>query len=315
MFIRQLEYLVTLAREKHFARAAEACHVSQPALSSAIRTLEAELGLVIVERTRRFVGFTEDGERVLGWARQTLASLQNMRQDASAAQVNLIGTLRIGAIPTVMPVTTRMLAPCMREHPHMHYEVRSLSSDAILRQLDEHELDVGLTYLDEKVQAGFSVLPLYFERYLLLSPPGAGDGFDAGTVQWSGAGGLPLGLLTATMQNRQVINAAFRRENVHPTVVLETDSLLSLYAHVQHAGLFSVFPHSLLSVLPAGSGVRASLLLPELTRGIGLIARNRNPLPPLVAAIWKAAEQLDLQREFDALLPEAARISQGAATV
>jgi DNA-binding transcriptional LysR family regulator len=93
MFIRQLEYLVTLAREKHFARAAEACHVSQPALSSAIRTLEAELGLVIVERTRRFVGFTEDGERVLGWARQTLASLQNMRQDASAAQVNLIGTL------------------------------------------------------------------------------------------------------------------------------------------------------------------------------------------------------------------------------
>jgi len=102
---------------------------------------------------------------------------------------------------------------------------------------------------------------------------------------------------------------------VHPTVVLETDSLLSLYAHVQHAGLFSVFPHSLLSVLPAGSGVCASLLLPELTRGIGLIARNRNPLPPLVAAIWKAAEQLDLQREFDALLPEAARISQGAATV
>jgi DNA-binding transcriptional LysR family regulator len=315
MFIRQLEYLVTLAREKHFARAAEACHVSQPALSSAIRTLEAELGLVIVERTRRFVGFTEDGERVLGWARQTLASLQNMRQDASAAQVNLIGMLRIGAIPTVMPVTTSMLAPCMREHPHMHYEVRSLSSDAILRQLDEHELDVGLTYLDEQVQAGFSVLPLYFERYLLLSPPGAGERFDAGTVQWSSADGLPLGLLTATMQNRQVINAAFRREGVQPTVALETDSLLSLYAHVQQAGLFSVFPHSLLSVLPAGSGVRASLLLPELTRGIGLIARNRNTLPPLVAAIWKAAEQLDLQRAFDALLPEAARVSQGPATV
>ena len=315
MFIRQLEYLVTLAREKHFARAAEACHVSQPALSSAIRTLEAELGLVIVERTRRFVGFTEDGERVLGWARQTLASLQNMRQDASAAQVKLIGTLRIGAIPTVMPVTTSMLAPCMLEHPHMHYEVRSLSSDAILRQLDEHELDVGLTYLDEQVQAGFSVLPLYVEHYLLLSPRSAGERFDAGTVQWSSVGGLPLGLLTATMQNRQVINAAFRREGVQPAVVLETDSLLSLYAHVQHAGLFSVFPHSLLSVLPAGSGVRASLLLPELTRGIGLIARNRNPLPPLVAAIWKAAEQLDLQREFDALLPEAARVSQRPATV
>ncbi|MDP9155600.1 MAG: LysR family transcriptional regulator [Pseudomonadota bacterium] len=305
MFIRQLEYLVTLAREKHFARAAEACHVSQPALSSAIRTLETELGLVIVERTRRFVGFTEDGERVLGWAKQTLASLQNMRHDASAAQIKLIGTLRIGAIPTIIPVTARMLAPCMREHPDMRYEVRSLSSDAILRQLDEIELDVGLTYLDDQVQAGFSVLPLYFERYMLLSPASGGDSFSAPIQSWSDVGELPLGLLTSTMQNRQVINAAFRRGNVQPRVVLETDSLLSLYAHIQYAGLYSVFPHSLLSVLPSGNDVRASLLLPELTRGIGLIARSRNALPPLVAAMWRSVEQLNLQREFDALVPAA----------
>jgi DNA-binding transcriptional LysR family regulator len=307
MFIRQLEYLVTLAREKHFARAAEACHVSQPALSSAIRTLETELGLVIVERTRRFVGFTEDGERVLGWARQTLASLQNMRHDASAAQIKLIGTLRIGAIPTIIPVTARMLAPCMREHPDMRYEVRSLSSDAILRQLDEYDLDVGLTYLDDQVQAGFRVLPLYLERYVLLSPANAGDGFSAPIRSWSDVGELPLGLLTSTMQNRQVINAAFRRGNVQPCVVLETDSLLSLYAHIQHAGLYSVFPHSLLSVLPSGNDVRASLLLPELTRGIGLIARSRNALPPLVAAMWRSVEQLNLQRDFDALMPAAAQ--------
>jgi DNA-binding transcriptional LysR family regulator len=66
MFIRQLDYLVTLAREQHFARAADICNVSQPALSSAIRSLEEELGLVIVKRGRRFLGFTEDGERVLG---------------------------------------------------------------------------------------------------------------------------------------------------------------------------------------------------------------------------------------------------------
>ena len=74
MFIRQLEYLVTLARERHFARAAEACNVSQPALSGAIRHLEEELGVNIVERGQRFVGFTEDGERILGWARQAIAA-------------------------------------------------------------------------------------------------------------------------------------------------------------------------------------------------------------------------------------------------
>jgi len=77
MFIRQLEYLATLAREKHFARAAEACHVSQPALSSGIRSLEKELGVMIVQRGRRFLGFTDEGERVLAWAQQTLASLSN----------------------------------------------------------------------------------------------------------------------------------------------------------------------------------------------------------------------------------------------
>ena len=74
MFIRQLEYLVTLAREKHFAKAAEACHVSQPALSSAIRGLEKELGVMIVQRGRRYIGLTIEGERVLSWAQQTLAS-------------------------------------------------------------------------------------------------------------------------------------------------------------------------------------------------------------------------------------------------
>src|ERR1700736_2318267 len=97
VFIRQLDYLVTLAREKHFAKAADACHVSQPALSSAIRSLEKELGIMIVQRGRRFMGLTSEGERVLVWAQQTLASLAHMREDASIAKSTMAGTLRIGA--------------------------------------------------------------------------------------------------------------------------------------------------------------------------------------------------------------------------
>ncbi|WP_144157989.1 LysR family transcriptional regulator [Paraburkholderia sp. BCC1885] len=302
MFIRQLEYLVTLAREKHFARAAEACHVSQPALSTAIRTLETELGLVVVERGRRFVGFTHDGERVLDWARQTLSALEHMRHDASAAQSQLGGTLRIGAIPTVVPVSTRVLGPCMRQHPGIRFEVHSLSSDAILRQLDEYELDLGLTYLDDRVQAGFNVMPLYTERYILLAPHGAEPRFASGSAHWNELGSLPFGLLTSGMQNRQVINAAFRRENVQPKIVVETDSLLAIYGHVLNAGLFTILPHSVLSVLPQGSDLHACRLSPELTRGIGLIARNRDATAPLVAAIWRHAEHLDLQSQFDALL-------------
>lgn len=114
MFIRQLEYLVTLAREQHFAKAAEVCHVSQPALSSAIRGLEKELGIMIVQRGRRYMGLTAEGERVLLWAQQTLTSLSHMREDASIAKSNLAGTLRLGAIPTTMTVAAFITARAAR---------------------------------------------------------------------------------------------------------------------------------------------------------------------------------------------------------
>jgi DNA-binding transcriptional LysR family regulator len=303
MFIRQLDYLVTLAREQHFARAAEICHVSQPALSSAIRSLEEELGLMIVKRGRRFLGFTEEGERVLGWARQTLATLEHMRQDASAAQVRLTGTVRIGVIPTTMPVTSLLCGASRKHHPGIRYALRSLSSDAILRELDDFELDIGFTYLDERVQAGFEVLPLYRERYILLSPPDASATPEARACRWDAISKLPLCLLNDAMQNRQVINAAFRRAGIQPAVVLETDSLLGLYSHIQHAGLYSILPHSLLAVLDANHAVRATLLNPELTRDIGIITRSAASMPPIVAAMWQTAATLDLQQRFDSLLP------------
>jgi DNA-binding transcriptional LysR family regulator len=302
MFIRQLTYLVTLAREQHFARAAEVCHVSQPALSAGIRNLESELGLVIVRRGRRFLGFTEEGERVLGWARQTLATLEHMRQDASAARVQLSGTLRIGVIPTTMPVVSLLLASCRAEHMGIRYALRSLSSDAILRQLDDFELDIGFTYLDSQVQAGFAVAPLYRERYILMSPADSGEGACVGLDRWDALGGLQLCLLDASMQNRQVINAAFRRAGVQPTVIADADSLLGLVSTVQHVRVHSVLPHSLLGAVQGSGPFTATLLKPELTREIGLITRNVPVMPPLVRALWEAAQRLDLQSRFDALL-------------
>jgi len=79
MFIRQLSYLIALDKHRHFARAADSCHVSQPSLSVAIRQLEDELGITIIQRARRFIGFTKEGEQVLAWARKTVASLDSLR--------------------------------------------------------------------------------------------------------------------------------------------------------------------------------------------------------------------------------------------
>ena len=299
MFIRQLEYLVTLAREKHFAGAAEMCHVSQPALSSAIRSLEKELGVMIVQRGRRFLGLTAEGERVLAWAQQTLSSLSNMREDASIAKSTMTGTLRIGAIPTTMTVAAFLSGPCIAAYPNIRYTLSSLTADAIVSQLDQFELDLGLTYLDDEVIEGFEKLHLFDERYVLLADRKAPL---ESTFTWEQAARLPLCLLTGKMRNRQVIEAAFRRAGVQPTVILETDSLFSLYAHVSEAGLFSIVPHSLLNFFDLTERVQARPIVPQLTRAIGLIARNQPSLAPLTGAVWEFSSGLDLQARFDLAL-------------
>ena len=298
MFIRQLEYLVTLAREKHFAKAAEACHVSQPALSSAIRSLEKELGIMIVQRGRRFLGLTAEGERVLAWARQTLASLSYMREDATTAKSTMTGTLRMGAIPTSMTAAAFLTGPCFSAYPNIRYTLSSLTADAIISQLDHFELDIGLTYLDDTVIEGFEKLPLFEERYILLA--GHSVSLES-TLTWEQAARLPLCLLTGKMRNRQIIDSAFRRAGVQPSVILETDSLFSLYAHVSEAGLFSIVPHSLLNFFDLQNRVQARPILPRLTRAIGLIARNQPTLAPVTAAVWEIARGLDLQPRFDLL--------------
>jgi DNA-binding transcriptional LysR family regulator len=298
MFIRQLDYLVTLAREKHFAKAAEACHVSQPALSSGIRSLEKELGIMIVQRGRRFMGFTAEGERVLVWAQQTLASLSHMREDASIAKSSMAGTLRVGAIPTAITVSAFITAPTRALYPNIRYNISSLSTEEIAAQLDRFELDLGLTYLDEKTIDGFESLRLFDERYVLLSGRNAQL---QPTVTWEEAGRLPLCLLTGKMRNRQVIDAAFRRAGAKADVILETDSIFALYAHVGEAGLFSIVPHSLLNFFDMAR-VRATPLLPYLTRAIGLIARNQPALAPITAAVWEIARGLELQKRFDLAL-------------
>src|SRR3984885_589091 len=298
MFIRQLDYLVTLAREKHFAKAAEACHVSQPALSSAIRSLEKELGVMIVQRGRRFMGFTAEGERVLVWAQQTLTSLSHMREDASIAKSSMAGTLRVGAIPTTMTVSAFITAPSRALYPNIRYTISSLSTAEIAAQLDRFELDLGLTYLDEKTIDGFESLHLFDERYVLLS---ARNAQLEPTVTWEQAGRLPLCLLTGKMRNRQVIDAAFRRAGAKADVILETDSIFALYANVSEAGLFSIGPHSLLNFWDMAR-VRATPVLPYLTRAIGLIARNQPALAPITAAVWEIARGLELQKRFDLAL-------------
>ena len=98
--IDKLEYLMALARERHFGHAAEACGVTQPTLSAGIKQLEATLGVLLVQRGSRFIGFTQEGERTLDWARRIVGDSRALRQEMTALKQGLVGRLRIAAIPT-----------------------------------------------------------------------------------------------------------------------------------------------------------------------------------------------------------------------
>jgi DNA-binding transcriptional LysR family regulator len=169
MFIRQIHYLLALSKTKHFGRAAEVCHVSQPALSTAIQHLEEELGVTIVRRGQRFQGFTMEGERLLQWARILAHDWECMRQEAALSNRQLTGTLRIGAIPTTLAIAQLLTEPCQRDYPGVSIKLVSLCSDELIRQLDNFELDLGLTYLEDPRLKGFRTLPLYRERHVLLA--------------------------------------------------------------------------------------------------------------------------------------------------
>ncbi len=300
MFFRQLEYLVTLAREKHFARAAEACNVSQPALSAAIRRLEEELGVSIVERGQKFVGFTDDGARILGWARQTLAAWDGLKQEASLSRTQLSGVLRVGAIPTTLPIMSLLSGPYLRAFPEVRQSVQSLSNEEIIRRLESFELDVGVTYLEDQNLQRFRVLPLYRERYVLLARDATKIG-DCASMHWREAARMPLCLLTRNMQNRRIIDAAFQRAGMHPNVVVETDSVFALYSNVRCAEIFSIMPHSLLALFEMREELTAIPLVPELHREIGIVALDHEPAAPIVAAIWKLTRQINLGSHFDFL--------------
>lgn len=230
--LRQLEYLVALARERHFGRAAAACFVSQPSLSAAIRKLEHELDVPIARRGRRFEGLTPEGERVLLWAHRVLAERDALRQELSAARGGLAGTLRMGAIPTALTVAPLLTTPFLDRHPRARISLESLSSRDINHRLAEFEVDIALTYLDDDSLVHVRKAPLYEERYLLLTPRGGPmDGKE--TTRWGEIAALPLCLLSPQMRNRRIMDEYFAADGagaVAPAV--ETDSVAALYAHL-----------------------------------------------------------------------------------
>jgi DNA-binding transcriptional LysR family regulator len=295
--IDKLELLLHLAREKHFGRAAQAAGVAQPTLSSALKSLEEQLGVVIVERGSRFRGFTPEGERVLVWARQLTSDARAMRQEIGALRRNLSGELRLGVVPTALPVVSELTVPFRANCPDVHFRILSLTSNAILERLEHLEIDVGISYLEEEPLGRFKGVPLYDERYaLLVAPDGPFEGRR--TVTWQDAGRLPLCQLSSDMQNRRLIERHLRDARAEPQCTVESNSMLVLYAHVRSGAWASIMPVRFVEEFQGPGRLRAIPLTdPVVRHAVGLILPDRETQIPLVAKFVKLAEKAFPQEE------------------
>lgn len=299
MIVRYLEYLVALARERHFARAAAACHVTQPTLSAGIKQLEESLDVLIVERRQRFVGLTPEGERVLAWAHRVLADYGGLTQELSELREGLAGQLRIGAIPVSLPALALLTAPFGAIHPKTRFHITSQTSTDIQRELDDFTIDVGLTYLDNDPLSRVRAVPLYRERYVLVTPETGGFS-GLRSVSWARAATLPLCLLTPSMQNRRIIDAQFRAAGAEVNAVMETNSLLTLWTHIRFGQWCTVVPQTFLLLLERWRGfVSIPLVEPEAFHTLGLVATEREPLASLPRALLQFARGLDLTTEIE----------------
>ena len=170
--LRQLEYAVAVADERHFRRAAERCHVSQPALSAQVAALEGALGVRLFERDRRGVRLTAAGEEVVGRARRVLLESGDLVTAATAHRDPLAGRLRIGVIPTIAPYLLPQVAPGLRvAFPRATFVWSEDKTEVLLEQLRRGELDAALLAHVPGVEA-FAQARLGEDRFVLAMPAG-----------------------------------------------------------------------------------------------------------------------------------------------
>jgi DNA-binding transcriptional LysR family regulator len=297
--IDKLEFILALAREQHFGRAAEACGVTQPTLSAGVKQIEEQMGVLLVNRGSRFKGFTPEGQRVLDWARRIVGDTRAMREEINALRRGLSGQLRIAAIPTTLAMVAALTTPYRERHPNVQFTIYSRTSIEILDLLENLEIDAGITYVENEPLGRVNTVPLYHERYRLLTSADAPLG-NRDTVTWAEVAAVPLCLLTPDMQNRRIIDRLLKSAGGESRPTLESDSMILLYSHVRTGRWASVMPAKIAETLGLTEQIRAvPITEPEAVQTIGLVVPARAPMTPITAALVQEARRVAPQLEED----------------
>ena len=278
--LASLRYLAALDEHKHFGRAALACHITQPALSNALRALEEEFGCAIVIRGRSFGGFTPEGARVLASAQRMLHERELLQQELNSVAGRPHGTLTIGAVPTAVPIAARFAAMLQARHTGISPVVRSMSSTELENGLATLVLDMGLGYTDRlaRYSPRLRHVAQYTEHYFLVRKAAEPytDGLQLGPkISWLDASKLPLCLLSREMHNRTLIDQAFAEVGAVVKPAIETNSILTLALSVSAGEVCSVVPGALIGAFRGFRDLQAlPLVSPELRTAIGFMIQG-----------------------------------------
>ncbi|MDX1755513.1 MAG: LysR family transcriptional regulator [Marinobacter sp.] len=291
MDIKQLKFLIALDQTRHFGKAAELCHVTQPTLSMRLRSLEDELDLVLVTRGQRFEGFTEAGERVLAWAKALLAAHDGLQAEAANCRGQLVGSLRLGMVPLSSLNPMDLVKPLSQQYPELSFQFLSMSSEQILDGLSRNQLDLGLCYLDQVDPEHFDVIELATTHMGLLFDR-RHFRFDQAELTWECLTEVPLGLLSQGMHYRQSIALSFRSRGLAPSPILESDSTFQLVQAV-NAGICC-------AIMPLQLGIEAlnqDLQMVPITSAstnapMGLLMRRTAPRSALAEKCFEEARSI-----------------------
>ncbi|HET7190567.1 MAG TPA: LysR substrate-binding domain-containing protein [Pseudolabrys sp.] len=300
MFIRQFRYLVAVAEERHFGRAAERCSVTQPSLSSGIKQLELELGVPIFlrGRGRRFQGLTAEGERVAIWSRAVLAHCDAMRKEIAIMKNNLTGHLRMGVMPSMSPVLPFMLAMVREQHPSLRVDVQFIGNDAMKLGLNNFALDVALTYLDKADLGRKNTLPIYTEQLSLLVPD-TPEFQGRKKISWKEAAQLPLAMLRQSMHERRFVDRVFASVGCAPVPRVESESILHLMFQVQFTELCTIIPSHFVHAPGLHRGTLAlPLVEPIVSQEVGLFWTEGEIVLPMANAFISIVRKLNKSGEL-----------------
>jgi LysR family carnitine catabolism transcriptional activator len=289
MDLRQLEYVVAVADQRTFTRAARAVHVSQPSLSHGIRTLEGELGIELFARLGRTVAPTSAGLQVIDAARRVLREMADLSAVAASAAVLDSGTLDLVVLPTlaVDPVAA-LIGRFRTEHPGIVIRVHEPEEAADVEQsVRSGRAELGLTDITLR-STGLTRVALFRQEIVAVSPPGSAAG--DGSLTPSELSALPLIVTPVGTSTRRLLDRTLARDGLEPNIAVEINYREAIIPLVLAGAGTSLLPVRIADDA-AARGAVVRRLRPGLSRRIGLLHRPTR-LSPAAAAMVQLARAM-----------------------